>query len=67
MWRRVQVTAARSAAATLDAQQRAAVVSLTKALAAKRNAEMAFADERDAWLAERAELLAQLEAAQQRR
>ena len=60
------MTAARSAAATLDAQQRAAVVSLTKALAAKRNAEMAFADERDAWLAERAELLAQLEAAQRR-
>ncbi len=62
----MQVTAARAAAATLDAQQRAAVQSVTKALAAKRNAEMSFADERDAWEVERADLRAQLDAAQQR-
>jgi hypothetical protein len=57
------VTAARAAAATLDTQRAAAVASVSKALAAKRDLEMAFADKEDAWQARLEELQQQLDAA----
>jgi hypothetical protein len=54
------VVAARAAAASLDAQRAAAVKSVTKALAEKRNEAMAHADLVDALQARVAELEAQL-------
>lgn len=46
----LQVTAARAAAANVDAQRQAAVASVQKALARLRDREMAWSDERDALL-----------------
>ena len=56
------MTAAREAAATLDAQRAAAVTSLSRALAEKRDLQFALADKEDAWAAQLAELRAQLDA-----
>ncbi len=57
------MTAARAAAAQVDAQRAAAVASVTKALAGKRDAEMAHAEAAEAWEARLAALQAQLDAA----
>ena len=57
------MTAARAAAAAVDAQRAAAVASVSKALAAKREDAMAFADKEEEWAAKLAQLQAELDAA----